>query len=239
MADRSRPLAIGVTGTDTGVGKTVTSCALIAALVARGLTVGALKPIETGIDDETRASDATDAAALRRATGDRDPYERVSPVTFEEPLAPWVAAYRSRRAVDFGKLDDAFAAVRDGRDAIVVEGAGGLLVPFDRTTTFADLATTWQLDLVVVAANRLGVINHTMLTLNEARRRGLAVRAVALNSLEDGVPGLAERTNVEALKALIAPVPLVQLPYLRNGARAWLSSLAGHGAPLADACVAR
>lgn len=227
-----RPLTIGVTGTDTGVGKTVVACALVAALAARGRRVAPFKPVETGVEDR---EDATDALALLRASGDRTSLEEVCPIIYGEPLAPWVAAERVHRPVDFARLDEAFATLQNAHDAVVVEGAGGLLAPFDRTTTFADLAAIWGLDLVIVAANRLGVINHTMLTLLEARRRGLAVRAVVLNAITD-VDDLAAHTNVDALQTLIAPVPLVTMPFLPHGARAWTSTLASHGARLAALC---
>jgi dethiobiotin synthetase len=202
---------IAVTGTDTGVGKTVVACALVAALGARGLMVGTLKPVETGV---TRRDGGTDAERLRAAAGDADPLEVVGPLTYAEPLAPWVAAERTGRPVDLARLDALVARHAAERDALVVEGAGGLLVPFTRTLTFADLAARWALDVVVVAANRLGVLNHALLTVREAARRGLAVRAVALVEPPNGASDVAERTNAETLAALIAPVPLVPIPRL-------------------------
>jgi dethiobiotin synthetase len=238
MPNGPRP-ALAVTGTDTGVGKTVTACALVAALRARGLDAAAMKPVETGVaeSDPPGAMQATDAAALRRATGDRDAIERVCPIVYAEPLAPWGAARRSGRPLDLARLDAAFAGLASSADAIVVEGAGGLLVPFDRSLTFADLASRWGLALVVVAANRLGVLNHALLTVREAERRGLPVRAVALNTISGVAMNLAERTNAATLAELGAPVPVVALPPLADGARASLDALAAHGAALAARCV--
>jgi dethiobiotin synthetase len=119
----------------------------------------------------------------------------------------------------------------------VVEGAGGLLVPFTRDATFADLAARWALDLVVVAANRLGVINHTLLTVREAARRGLVVRAVALVDAPADEIGVAERTNADALAALLAPVPVVCVPRLSASALGDAAALAGAGEAVAALVV--
>jgi len=219
-------LRLAVTGTDTGVGKTVVSCALVAALRARGLRVGAMKPVETGVD---APNDLTDAARLRRAAGHVDALEIVCPATYAEPLAPLVAAERSGHPVDVARLDAARAAIEHGRDALLVEGAGGLLVPFAPAVAFADLATRWSLDLVIVAANRLGVINHTLLTVREAERRGLAVRAVVLVAPQ--VDDLATRTNADALVSLLGAVRLVPFPRVRDPDD--LDALAAAASPLA------
>ena len=229
-------LRLGVTGTDTGVGKTVVSCALVAALRAGGLVARGMKPIETGIVE--RHGD-TDGARLRRAAGDLDPWDDVCPLTYADPLAPMVAAERSARPVDVAGLDAALARLAHGADALIVEGAGGLLVPFTPTLTFAALAARWRLELVVVAANRLGVLNHTLLTVREAERCGLRVRAVVLNTLGDEPPGLAERTNPDVLRRLLGDVPLVTMGYLDRVAREDPARLAAAGDALAALLRAR
>ncbi|AHG92027.1 Dethiobiotin synthetase [Gemmatirosa kalamazoonensis] len=231
----SRVVRLAVTGTDTGVGKTVTACALVAALRARGLAVGVMKPVETGV---AARDGSTDAERLRWAAGETDPLALVCPHTFEEPLAPWLAAERAGRPLDIATLDVALAQVGRVRDVVVVEGAGGLLVPFTRELSFADLVSRWALDVIVVAANRLGVLNHTLLTVREATRRGLVVRAVALvDAADDG--GVAERTNPDALAALVAPVPVVRVPRLDERALHDARALADAGAALADLVAGR
>ncbi len=247
---RSPTLRLGVTGTDTGVGKTVVTCALAAALRARGRTVAAMKPVETGVSPSGPRSDVTDAARLHRAItasvgdpADAAPgveIDDLNPLRLGEPLAPWIAAERTGRPIDVEALDAARARLERGRDVLLVEGAGGLLVPFTASLAFADLVARWSLDLVVVAANRLGAINHTLLTVREAHRRGLVVRAVVLVAPE--VEDLASRTNVEAFGVLLGArgdvprVPLVPFPRLPGAVvdDDQLPALAAAAGPLAE-----
>ncbi|HUL04237.1 MAG TPA: dethiobiotin synthase [Gemmatimonadales bacterium] len=203
-------IRLGVTGTDTGVGKTVIARALVAAFVARGLRVAAMKPVETGTD----GGPPRDALRLAAAAGGHDALGDVCPITFAEPLAPLVAAERAKRPVDVAALDGAFARLTAGRDAIVVEGAGGLLVPLTERLSYADLFARWRLGLVVVAANRLGALNHTLLTVQAARAAGLPIRCVVMNSPVRERPDLAAQTNVEALTRLLPRVPILAWPWL-------------------------
>ena len=206
-------IRLGVTGTDTGVGKTYLSTLLLAMLRRRGLNVAAMKPVETG----KKADDpASDAARLRDAAGAEDPLERVRPILLAEPLAPWVALSRAGGVVDVGALDAAFHSLAEGRDAILVEGAGGLLVPLTRDLAYDGLFVGWGLDLVVVAGNRRGTLNHTMLTVRAAHDAGLRVRGVILNALGPDRNGIAERTNLEALTELLEPIPVLPFPWIRK-----------------------
>lgn len=206
-------IRIGITGTDTGVGKTYVSTVLLTMLRRRGLSVAAMKPVETGVKADDPASDAM---RLRDAAGADDPIERVRPILLAEPLAPWVALNRSGGTVDLNALDTAFHALAEGRDAILVEGAGGLLVPLTRDLAYDGLFVGWGLDLIVVAGNRLGTINHTLLTVRAAHDAGLRVRGVVLNALGPEPGGIAERTNLEALAELLDPVPVLPFPWIRR-----------------------
>lgn len=210
-------IRIGVTGTDTGVGKTVVAAALVALLRRRGVRVAAMKPVETGIagDDDP----AADAALLRDAAGEDDPLSLVRPFRLDEPLAPWVAAGRAGSTVDLGVLDDALARLSEGRGAVVVEGAGGLLVPLTRDVAFDGLFVGWEMDVVLVAGNRLGVLNHALLTVRAAHDAGLRVRGVVLNALHGGPATPAEESNLAALAELLAPVPVLPFPWLAGGTR--------------------
>jgi dethiobiotin synthetase len=206
-------IRLGVTGTDTGVGKTRISIVLLRLLRARGLRVSAMKPVETGVKPDDPASDAR---RLLAAAGGTDLIDDVRPLLMAEPLAPWVASARAGTEVDLAVLDAAFARLCDGRDAVLVEGAGGLLVPVTRDVAFDGLFVGWELDVVVVAGNRLGAINHTLLTVRAAHDAGLRVRGVVLNALSPDKPGIAEASNLEALRDLLAPVPVLAFPWLRK-----------------------
>jgi dethiobiotin synthetase len=206
-------IRLAVTGTDTGVGKTIIARAAAALFASRGLRVAVMKPVETGVAHD---GEPADALLLRRAAGTRDPLDDVCPVTFAEPLAPLVAAERARRPVEVEALDAAFGRLTPGRDAIVVEGAGGLLVPVTERLSYADLFARWRLELIVVAANRLGAINHTLLTVQAARAAGLSVRCVVLNSLTRETADLAMQTNPDALTQLLPRVRVMRWPWLAD-----------------------
>lgn len=202
-------IRLGVTGTDTGVGKTVVSCAIAAGLRRRGLRVAAMKPLETGVtaDDPSR-----DGARLARAAGGPLPLSMLSPLTYPDPVAPLVAARRVGPRIDLALLDHAVRAAANGADALVVEGAGGLLVPITDRVAFDALFARWQLDTVIVAANKLGVINQTRLTLAAARAAGLTISMVVLN----GTAGESDTSAVEnaSIIAELENVPVVELPWL-------------------------
>lgn len=206
-------IRLGVTGTDTNVGKTFVCTLLLKMLRRRGLSVGVMKPVETGVvPDDPRS----DAMRLREAAGTDDPVEIVRPLLLAEPLTPFVATERAGARVDLAALDAAFARLADGRDAVLVEGAGGLLVPITREMSYDGLFAAWELDVVVVARNRRGTINHTRLTVRAAHDAGLRVRGVVLNTPTAEPQGIAERTNREALAELLDPVPVLPLPWIRK-----------------------
>ena len=205
-------IRLGVTGTDTGVGKTVIACALVALLRRRGLSVAAMKPVETGV----LPGATTDAARLSAAAGGGDPPGDVCPVSYAEPLAPLVAAERAGRAVDLHALDAAFARLTARRDAIVVEGAGGLRVPLTHQVSFAELFAGWRLAVVIVAANRLGAINHVMLTVHAARAVKLRMAGVVMNALTEAPPDAAAATNAATLAQLLPGIPVLSWPWVAD-----------------------
>jgi dethiobiotin synthetase len=176
-----------VTGTDTGVGKTTVSRALLGAAVARGLRAVAMKPIETGCCRVHGELIASDADALSKAANQRAPYEWCCPYRFEPPVAPSVAARQAGVRIEFGVIQRAHdALVTSSPDFLLLEGAGGLLVPVDdEGRTFADLVQHFGYPVILVARDRIGVINHTLLTLEAARRRGIEVRGVVLNAVDE------------------------------------------------------
>ena len=192
-----------VTGTDTGVGKTVASCAIVRGLLAQGIDVGVMKPIETGVGPEG----PLDAQALLETAKSSDSLDLVCPQRFALPAAPTVAAAAEGREIELAAVDDALRTLRSRHDAVVVEGAGGLLVPAAPGLTMADLAARWQLPLVIVARANLGTINHSRLTIEAAQARGLEILGLVI-SHATGELSDADRANLGEL--LEAPgVPLL------------------------------
>ena len=185
-----------VTGTDTGVGKTLASAALCLAERAAERTVLYCKPVQTGLEP----GEPGDAAFVAAAAG----VAVVECLRFPEPLAPAVAAERAGATIDVEGLLVDLAKAGDGFDRVVVEGAGGLLVPVWGEVTMADLAGRLGAGLVVVTRPSLGTLNHTALTLEAARSRDLPVDGLVVSGWPAD-PGVTERTNLERLAAM-APV---------------------------------
>jgi len=204
-----RAAGIFVTGTDTGVGKTLVSRALIAGFRRSGLKVGAMKPIETGVGREG----PLDAIALRDAAGSSDPLATICPQQFALPAAPNAAASAEDRKVDLAAIDAAYETLARGRDLMLVEGAGGLLVPIQQDWTMAELARRLELPLLVVARARLGTINHTALTLEVAASRKLPVLGVII-SHADGPISAADACNLLALKEFLGNRLIGEIPPL-------------------------
>jgi dethiobiotin synthetase len=187
---------IFVTGTDTGVGKTYVACGLARGLAARGQRVAVMKPVETGAGDGP-----ADALALRAAARDAASLDEICPYRLRAPLAPAVAAFLEGVAID----PDALVALARRRgaaaDLLLVEGAGGLLVPLARRVTWLELAARLAAEVVIVAANRLGTINHTALTARVAAAAGLRVRGFVLSQAVPE-PDASAATNAAAIEAL-------------------------------------
>ncbi len=198
-----------VTATDTGVGKTVLTAGLAIALRARGHSVGVVKPVQSG----ALAGDPDgDAVLLKRWTGVAEPVDEIAPYCFAAPLAPLVAAEREGRAVDRADVVERVRALADRYEAILVEGAGGLLVPVGEDWTVADLAVSLGLPLVVVARAGLGTVNHTALTVLAARQLGLEPIGVVLNGAADA----SSRTNARLIERLAGVPVLGQTPWLEG-----------------------
>lgn len=212
-----------VTGTGTGVGKTVVAAALARTLANGRQVVGALKPVQTGTADA-----ADDLAFIRLAAGLPEPHTR-APYRFEAPLAPSVAARLAGERIDLEAISRAHRELRRVCDLVVVEGAGGLLVPLDEGsgegrgdyghqggTTMATVAGTLGLPVIVVAPPGLGMLNHTALTIEAARARGLIVLGVVLCRFPEAAWGLAEATNPAAVEALAGTRILGVVPDLEG-----------------------
>jgi len=188
------------------------SCAILHALRARGVDVAAMKAIETGVGDDG----PLDARALAEAADAGEPIERVCPQRFALPAAPNVAARHEGRAVELAAVREAFAELAARHDFVLVEGAGGLLVPTDEEGDMAQLAAELGLPILVVARAALGTINHTLLTLSEAERRGLALAGVVV-SHSGGAQSEADAANFAHLRARLGDRLIGEVPPLAGG----------------------
>ena len=196
-----------VTGTDTGVGKTVIAAALVTALRARGVRALGFKPVETGCNPGSEP----DSAILARASGET--HELARPLLqLSEPLAPAVAADRAGQALDPDELEARVRALRAQGYTLVVEGAGGVMVPLSWDYTVLDLAERCDLDCVVVARAGLGTLNHVTLTALMLQSRHVAVRGIVLNG-RGPAPDLAEATNPAALAKMLPGLRIVESPH--------------------------
>lgn len=203
-----------ITGTDTGVGKTVVTASLAVALRGQGFNVAVMKPVETGCREEDGRLVPQDALFLRTASSCTAPLELITPYAFADPLAPAIAAEFAGASIDINQIRRCYQALLARHDIVLVEGAGGLLVPLTDRVTMLDMANALDLPLLIVARNVLGVINHTSLTVAVARTSG-TVLGVVLNQTEpDDADDLSRLTNEQALRRWCKAPVYCKLPYM-------------------------
>jgi dethiobiotin synthetase len=200
-----------VTGTDTGVGKTVVAAAVCAALTARGERVAAFKPVVTGLDEEPDPVWPRDHELLAQAASAGQTPGDVAPLTFGPPVSPHYAAEQARTTLEPRDLANAARAEAAKAGALVCEGVGGLLVPLTPGYLIRDLALDLDLPLLIAARPGLGTINHTLLTLEAARAAGLDVAAVVLTPWPHEPSGM-ERSNRDTIEALGGGVRVCAIP---------------------------
>jgi len=185
------------------------------------MDIGVMKPIATGglwvRRNGTIQLVSPDALRLSRAAGVDEPWSLINPVCFRDPLAPYPASIRSHQPIAWSAMERAFRTLARRHPVLIVEGIGGLLVPLTRHHTVAHLIRRFALPCLIVSRRRLGTVNHTLLTVKQAKQEGIPVLGVVLNAAErpavDAGGKLAEQTNPAVLKACL-PVPLVgELPY--------------------------
>lgn len=203
-----------ITGTDTGVGKTRVAATLIVALKSRGLRVGVMKPAETGCLIKEGRLHAQDSHFLRQISGSTAPQKLITPYVLREPLAPAFAAQYEGQAIDLDHIVRCYNELASEHDVLLVEGAGGLLVPLTEQKSFLDLAILLNLPLLVVARNSLGTINHTALTVMVASQY-CRVSGIILNNPSE-VEDASRASNAMALR-LWGRAPLLgELPYMQD-----------------------
>jgi dethiobiotin synthetase len=191
-----------VTGTDTGVGKTFVTSGLVRFARSKGLDSVGMKPICTGDNDDVRRLlDACDFC---------EPEHLINPVWYRTPVAPYAASVIEDRLIDISAIREAFEKLATRHSNVLVEGAGGIAVPILADYDFRDLAREIGLRVIVVAANRLGVLNHTRLTVEAIRSAGLACSLIALNSVQRE-PDISQLTNLNIMESLVdVPIATVE-----------------------------
>ena len=206
---------IFITGTDTGVGKTVVAAGLALVLRERGMRVGVMKPVATGCVGEGKRLISGDAVYLLEAAENEHPLLS-NPLRFRNALAPSVASVIEKKEIPIERILKAYRELQRHYDFIIVEGIGGLLVPITRDYFVANLIHEFGLPLVVVARGGLGTINHTLLTLDAATIRGFEVRGLIFNRMPRVNVSIAEITNPKVIHDLTGIPILGTLPDLED-----------------------
>ncbi len=191
-----------ITGTDTGVGKTLVAGGLAALYKKQGLNVGVMKPVATGCKRVNNRLISDDAVFLKSLSEAEDEYELINPVSLEQPLAPTVAARLSNTKIDTDKINTAFDTLCERHEYMIVEGIGGLLVPIDEYYFVVDMAEEMELPVIVVCRPTLGTINHTLLTVSYARQHGLEVKGIIVNESTEQCDAILKKTNTDEIKRL-------------------------------------
>jgi dethiobiotin synthetase len=192
-----------VTGTDTGVGKTFVTSGLVRFSRSKGIDAVGMKPICTGDDSDVRQ--------LLDACGSCEPEHLINPVWYRTPVAPYTASIIEDRLIDLDGIREAFEFLARQHSSVLVEGVGGIAVPIFAHYDFRDLARDLRLSVIIVAANRLGVLNHARLTVEAVRAAGLRCSLIALNSAHPD-SDISQQTNLSILENLV-DVPILAVEH--------------------------
>ena len=202
--------AVFVTGTDTGVGKTVIACALVRGLIACGAKVAVMKPVASGSEPTPLGLRNADALALMAAAGTQAPYTQVNPFCFEPAISPHIAAEEAKITVDLGTIRHEFEQLAAGVDWVVVEGAGGWLAPVSHRHSMADLARALRIPVLLVVGVRLGCLNHAALTRQGIERSGVSFAGWVANHIDAHMA--RQPQNLATLERLLGEPPLAVVP---------------------------
>ncbi|WP_201314735.1 dethiobiotin synthase [Dyella sp. EPa41] len=200
-----------VAGTDTGIGKTHATCALLHAVRARGLSACGMKPVASGSIETREGLRNDDALALQAASSAPMPYEWINPIALREPLSPHLAAAHEGVDIRLAPLRDAFMRLRDMHDVVMVEGVGGWLVPLSRGLLASDIARQWQLPVILVVGMRLGCLSHALLSARAIATDGCRLVGWIGNRIDPDMAAVEE--NLATLRQLLPAPCLGVLPY--------------------------
>ena len=202
----SRPQGFFITGTDTGVGKTLIACALLHACAARGLRAAGMKPVASGARRVRGALCNEDVESLTAASNVTASRAHVNPYCFEPPIAPHIAARLAGARIELSAIERAYRSLAVAADIVVVEGVGGFRVPLNERADTGDLAARLELPVVLVVGMRLGCLNHALLTANAIAASGLELAGWVANCIDPEMRRLDG--NIAALAERL-PAPLV------------------------------
>ena len=207
-----------IAGTDTGVGKTVVAAGLASLYRQLGMRVGVMKPIESGCKRLKDGLHPQDALYLKKMSSSPDAIDLITPYRLEPPLTPSVAAEMEGIAIDLEAIKGIYQQLAGAYDLMLVEGVGGIAAPLYKCFTSIDLVKLLEIPVIVVARNTLGTINHTLLTVEHTRHRGLALAGIIINNC-DADPDVSSETNPEVIKQLSGLPLLGVIPYLPSSTR--------------------
>lgn len=207
-----KPKGLFITGTDTGVGKTVVTAALLAHLRQRGLKTGVMKPLETGVDGECRSSANSDALFLMECGEIKDDLSEVCPVRLKPAASPYQAALIENRTIEPETIVSAYRTLAGRYDWMLVEGIGGVRVPITRNYGVVELMRDLGLPAVVVSRYQLGTLNHTLMTLDVLKQNNIPVKGVVFNRTEPGELAAHERDQPRLIEELSGVKVLGEFP---------------------------
>lgn len=198
-----------MTGTDTGVGKTLISCALMHVLASQGRRVAGMKPVAAGCNAEGQNEDARQLLAECNIAVS---YDLINPYCLTPAIAPHIAARHDGVVIQIERIAESYKKLAALADVVIVEGAGGLLVPLNEQQDGADLVAELGLPVILVAGMRLGCLNHALLTVEAIAARGLTLSGWVANVIDAGMASVEE--NIAALQQRIGAPLLGVVPYL-------------------------
>tara|TARA_B100000315_G_scaffold4129_1_gene4044 strand:+ start:1903 stop:2598 length:696 start_codon:yes stop_codon:yes gene_type:complete len=203
-----------ISGTDTGVGKTVVTACLLALYHKRSVDLGVMKPMETGIDPECSSEANSDAKFLLAVSGNQDALEEVCPIRLQPPAAPLQAARMTGQTIAIDSILENFRKLQTRHDQILVEGVGGLMVPLKPDYFITDLIRDMDLPLIIVSRLTLGTLNHTLLTLKTAQSTGIEIAGVILNRSDNNPLNDVEKGQANLIHEL-SGVPIIgECPFI-------------------------
>ena len=205
-----------IAGTDTGIGKTCVTVALMEEFKKQGYKVAGMKPIASGADKKNDCLRNEDAELIQQACSESIDYELINPVVFELPVSPHIAAKQMNQAIDLEEIEGCYQQLASNNDLVIVEGVGGWRVPISNEQSMADLAKNLGLPVILVVGFRLGCISHAILTADAIRTDGLNLFGWVSNRLEEDY--LLPEESLETLKKNIDSPYLADLPFGQNSA---------------------